>query len=756
MNPAKDTSKSLEDTQSSRHVETADVDWEILAEHIERFLKDWETNGFGPRIIDHLPVEPTGLRRMVLIELIKVDMEQRYSSDGPLLRLEDYLAEIPELNTPAGMPVDLIYEEYHVRQASGETFIVKDWLQRFPEQAQEVRQLLQLEDPDTASRTGADLSDAYSAGDHIGDFYLMSALGTGAFGSVFLARQESMQRMVALKVSSDKGTEAQTLAQLDHPNIVRVYDQVRLPEQDLRLLYMQFAAGGTLQAVVRASRTAGNKDGRIIEQCIQEALNHTGVLSAENISLKGGLADKSWPEVTCQLGMELAQALHYAHQQNILHRDVKPANVLLAANGTAKLADFNISFSSEVEGDSPEASFGGSLAYMSPEQLEACHPAHATQPTDLDARSDVFALGILLWELMYGKRPYDDESAMGGWSETLTAMVALRRAGVGTPPSTPHTHHAMEEQLLSILKRCLAPNPADRFQTANELARQLGLCLQPRVARLMHNSQRGWRRQAVLWPLAAFLLAAIGPHVLAAAFNFQYNDVEIQQDPILQAIKNEFTMTALVVNGIAFPIGFLFCIWYSKPVVTRLRQAADTLTTDDIASARLRGFQLSRFVTVLGITEWLIAGMVYPIALNILTKGLLHPKWYFHFVGSLLICGLVAAAYPFFMTATLTIKSFLPALLHSDRLRAADVVQLQRLSEQSTWSLYLAGGVPAVGMMILLMTQQTTTANSSFALTVLSIVGAAGFALILSLSKSLQSDIEALLEASRMFPDDAE
>lgn len=754
MNQAKDTSKSLEDTQSSLHVETADVDWEILAEHIERFLEEWEANGFGPRIIDHLPAKPTALRRMVLIELIKVDMEQRYNTDGPVLRLEDYAEEIPELNQSGGMPVDLIYEEYHVRQASGETIITEDWLQRFPDQAQEIRQLLQLEDPETVSRTGADLSDAYSPGDHIGDFYLMSALGTGAFGSVFLARQESMQRMVALKVSSDKGTEAQTLAQLDHLNIVRVYDQVRLPEQDLRLLYMQFAEGGTLQAVVRASRTAAQKDGRIIEQCIADALNHTGVLSAENISLKSGLADKSWPEVTCQLGMELAQALHYAHQQNILHRDVKPANVLLAANGTAKLADFNISFSSEVEGDSPEASFGGSLAYMSPEQLEACHPAHATQPTDLDARCDVFSLGILLWELIYGKRPYDDESATGGWSEMLTAMVALRHAGVGAAPSTPQ--NAVEEQLLSILKRCLAPDPADRFQTANELARQLGLCLQPRVARLMHNSQRGWRRQAVLWPLAAFLLAAIGPHLLAAAFNFAYNDVEIQQDPVLQAVTGEFQMTALVVNGIAFPIGFLFCIWYSKPVVVRLRQTADTATQDNIASVRLRAFQLSRFVTVLGITEWLIAGMVYPIALNILTKGLLETKWYFHFVGSLLICGLVAAAYPFFMTATLTIKSFLPSLLQSDRLRAADVTQLQRLSGQSTWSLYLAGGVPAVGMMILLMTSQTTTANSSFALTVLSIAGAVGFALILSLSKSLQMDIEALLEASRMLPEDSE
>jgi len=751
MNQAKDTSQHLQDTQPSLQVDTADVDWEVLAEHIERFLEEWEANGFGPRITNHLPNKHGSLRRQTLVELIKVDLEQRYGSDGPVLRLEDYLAENPELAVPDGMPSELIYEEYHVRQAAGETIITDEWLQRFPDKADEVRKLLNLEESSEASVTGSQLSQTYQPGDHLDDFYLMSALGTGAFGSVFLARQESMQRMVALKVSGDKGTEGQTLAQLDHPNIVRVYDQVRLPEQKLRMLYMQFAAGGTLQAVVRASRTAKIKSGEVVEQCVKDALDHTGVMSSDNVSLKGGLKEKSWAEVTCQMGMEIAQALHYAHGQGILHRDVKPANVLLAANGTAKLADFNISFSSEVEGDSAEASFGGSLAYMSPEQLEACNPTHTTAPTDLDARSDVFSLGILLWELMYGHRPYNDESVSGSWSESLEGMTALRRDGVGDPETKPT--NAIEQQLLSILKRCLEADPSNRFQSADELARQLGLCLQPRVAALMHGSQSGWRGTAVLWPLTAFLLAAIGPHVLAAVFNFFYNDVEIKRQ--LPTLADQFTMIVLAVNAIAFPIGFWFCIRFSRPVVNAIRRQNHAQTATDLTTARLRAFQLSRFVTVLGITEWMIAGLAYPIALHALTGGLQNQGyWYAHFIGSLLICGLIAAAYPFFMTATLTIRAFLPSLLKHDRLRPGDVTELHGLSEQAAWSLYLAGGVPAAGIMILLTTQEATNENSAFALWVLSLVGAVGFAIILSLSKSLQSDIEALLEASRMMQED--
>ncbi|MFY9253526.1 MAG: protein kinase, partial [Fuerstiella sp.] len=245
--------------QSSFNSETTDADWEILAQHLEEFLAQWDALGYGPHIADHLPQSDARQRRFVLIELIKADLEYRHGSGGPALVLEDYLAEYPELGVPDGMPVELIHEEYHIRSnSSGETIDVQQCIARFPDKAEEIARVFQLEQTDT-SRTGASLAETYKPGDHIDDFYLMSALGTGAFGSVFLARQESMQRTVALKVSRDKGTEAQTLAQLDHPNIVRVYDQTRLPEQDLRLLYMQFAAGGTLQSVVKASQAVQHK-----------------------------------------------------------------------------------------------------------------------------------------------------------------------------------------------------------------------------------------------------------------------------------------------------------------------------------------------------------------------------------------------------------------------------------------------------------------------------------------------------------------
>lgn len=727
--------------------ESPDDSADVLTVHLEAFLQAWETNGYGPCLADHLPDAADPDRSLVLIELIKADLEYRYRSDGPVLRLEDYQAEHPELVEPDGMPVELIFEEYHFRSRCSDNAVdVNDCLTRFPDKADEIRRGLFVEQPGSRSLSGRQLSEMYQPGDHIGDFYLMSTLGIGAFGCVFLARQESMQRLVALKVSSDRGTEAQTLAQLDHPNIVRVYDQVRVPDQDLRLLYMHFAAGGTLQAVVKAASVAETKDGHIVADCIARALEKTGVLSSQHLSLKNEMADKPWADVTCLMGMELAQALQDAHRQGVLHRDVKPANVLLEADGTARLADFNISFHADVESDDAATSFGGSLAYMSPEQLAACDPNHEIQPCDLDERSDIYSLGILLWELMYGSRPFADEVDSEGWSETLSGMRQLRTDGVSDPPRPPAS--ATEELLLSILLRCLESDPAARYRNAGELAQELNLCRQPRIAQLIQKSQTGWQSVALAWPLLAFLFAAVAPHVAAAIFNLYYNEQQIIAN-LGQGEQQRFTQLVIIINGIAFSVAFAFCIAYSAPVISALRAQRLQLISVHTA-ARLRSLRLSRFVTILGITEWIIAGMAYPLAIRFsVSTGRLDAIDGVHFFGSLLICGLLAAAYPFYLTATLVMRAFVPAMLRHNQLTQRDTKRLRQLCDQSAWSLYLAGGVPTVAILILQTAQQDGDEVGKLTLQLLSILGAFGFALMLRLSKTLQQDTQALLDAGR-------
>ena len=129
---------------------------------------------------------------------------------------------------------------------------------------------------------------------------------------------------------------------------------------------------------------------------IDEGLQRRGESRPSGSSLRTWTAAATWPEAVCRLGAKTARALDHAHRLGVLHRDVKPANILVTPEGSPKLADFNVSYSGAVTGATPEAYFGGSLAYMSPEQLEACKPTGTHRADELDGRSDLYALGIVL------------------------------------------------------------------------------------------------------------------------------------------------------------------------------------------------------------------------------------------------------------------------------------------------------------------------------------------------------------------------
>ncbi len=295
-----------------------------------------------------------------------------------------------------------------------------------------------------------------------------------------------MQRLVALKISADQGVEPQTLAQLDHPHIVRVYDQRQLPEDKVRLLYMQYVAGGTLQDALRHLKTMPRSTwtGQALIAAIDKCLLDRGEAPAYDSPHHKELTTLSWPQVVCCLGEQLAGALDYAHKRNVLHRDIKPANILLSAEGHAKLVDFNVSFCGEVDGASPATFFGGSLVYMSPEQLEACDPHHERTPAELDGRSDIYSLGVLLYELLTGEKPFGAEYVTGNWQQTLSGMIARRRAGLEKAKQLSTRNGTVKDNgcpqlLLHAIDRCLQPDVTDRFSSAGELARQLRWAAQP-------------------------------------------------------------------------------------------------------------------------------------------------------------------------------------------------------------------------------------------------------------------------------------
>src|SRR5262245_38732098 len=500
-----------------------------VAQRIDALTEAWKGDDLPPNLAEFVPEGPAGLRRLVLSELIKVDLEYRWRHHELPKQVEEYIEEFPEVAQNGQVPCDLIYEEFHIRNQTPEAASPDEYYRRFPKQAERLKRMMTID----ANRFGSTTLVAghrqanFEVGQQIDDFDLLVQLGKGSFGSVFLARQKSMQRLVALKISRDRGVEPQTLAQLDHPNIVRVYDQRVVPESKVQLMYMQHVAGGTLHDVLEGVRQlpAPLRTGKIVVDSIDRALDRHGESAPADSPSRRRLAAASWPEVVCWIGSRLAGALEYAHSRGVLHRDVKPANVLLAADGSPKLVDFNVSFSSKLEGATPAAYFGGSLSYMSPEQIEAYNPDHSRQPDELDGRSDVYSLGIVLWELLTGSRPFSDEHLEDCLYDTpklLAQLTARRRAGL-TPAAMAALPPDLPPGLQQVLTSCLAPDVADRPANAGQLARQLELCLQPHVQRLLRPRPGSWRERFRRWPFWFFVTIGLAPSAAFSYANLRFN-----------------------------------------------------------------------------------------------------------------------------------------------------------------------------------------------------------------------------------------
>ncbi len=723
-------------------LDAADDVWDQLAQWLDSFAEAWKLAGRSPGLAEYAPARPAELRRLALVELIKLDLEYRSEAGHSRRSIEDYCCEFPEL-ARGGVPADLLYEEFHIRRSAGEVVRPSEYEERFPEQKEALRQLLQLDGPtaSTALHAASPPADV-EAGARIDDFDLLAKLGKGAFATVFLARQCSLQRLVALKISCNKGSEPQTLAQLDHPNIVRVYDQRILPERNLRLLYMKCVPGGTLEQAIDWSRQYPReiRVGRTLLEVVDRALDLRGETPPAESGVRERLAAADWPETVCHVGFQLALALEYAHARGVLHRDLKPANILLTAEAVPQLVDFNISFCSKIEGATPAAYFGGSLAYMSPEQLEACDPLHPRTPESLTGPSDVYSLGVVLWEMLTGDRPFTDEKLDGGWSQTLAAMVQRRKQGPDV--SALRAQSGFMRELAPVLIKCIQADVALRYATAAELAGDLRLCLHPEAQQLLRPAPGGWvsrlRRRAPL----VLLATALGPNLPTAVFNFIYN-----RNHIMQRFPDSYGLfwnVQTVINAIAFPVGIAIVLALVWPVVRALHGGppAERERGRPLAELRYRSLRIGHYIAILAIVEWSVAGMAYPVAMH-LGGVKLTLAGNMHFFSSLVLCGLVAAAYPFFLATAFSVRAVYPAFVEPFHMSSADVADLDRL-QRWTW-LYLVLGllVPmlAVALMVTLGGQQHRAM-----LAVISGSSLAGFVLLVGLARYLQLTLARLRE----------
>ncbi len=443
------------------------------------------------------------------------ELRERWRRGEPV-RAEAVLERYPELRDQPDKALDVIYEEYLQRTADGDPHAEEDLLRRFAPWEQALRMLLEC---DRLLRPVDSRSDYPAVGDRLGEFSLLSELGQGAYGRVFVASQSGLaDRLVVLKLTPLEGVEHLSLARLQHTNIVPVYSVVDDAEHRLRMLVMPYFGRTTLATLLNwlADIPLAARRGEHLVAALDAAHDPQLPVPA-TAPIRQMLAHVSYTQAVCWIGACLADGLQYAHDRGLIHLDVKPSNVLLATDGQPMLLDFHLARAAIPCEQTVVGRLGGTLEYMAPEQREAMLALQESRPigTAVDARADVFALGALLYELL--------------------ASVPL-----GDPRVQPlnRTNPQVSRGLCDLVAKCQSPAPAQRYASASQLAEDLRrhLADQP----LAHVANRSlaerwhkWRRRQPhtirLAGLSGVVVAAISIAAGSAALQFRHRTAEAEQ-----------------------------------------------------------------------------------------------------------------------------------------------------------------------------------------------------------------------------------
>jgi serine/threonine-protein kinase len=459
--------------------------WHELERAVERFERAWE-EGSRPTLDDYLPADET-VRSAVVIELAHAELEYRLRAGEPA-RAEEYLRKYPEMGHDRAAALELIAAEHEIRSSQDSALRIAEYFDRFPEYTPELRARFEsglaltttqppagqtsqaaletsVPDPEPAAksvsavprvrlrapRDEADpplLPPAATLPDHAGRCAIIGEIARGGMGAVLKGHDPELGRDLAVKILLDKYedqpeltrrflVEAQVSGQLQHPGIVPIYD-VGLLLDRRPYFTMKLIRGRTLAALLAERPGAGQDLPRFLK-----------------------------------IFEQVCQTLAYAHARGVIHRDLKPMNVMVGAFGEVQVMDWGLakvlgaagvaevsatSATADNEGQTRAGSIVGTPAYMPPEQARG-------DTAQLDERCDVFGLGAILCEILTGAPPYTSPSRQLIFRQAEQGRLddAFRRLdGCGA-----------DGELLRLAKNCLAVQLEDRPRDAGVVAREV-------------------------------------------------------------------------------------------------------------------------------------------------------------------------------------------------------------------------------------------------------------------------------------------
>jgi serine/threonine protein kinase/WD40 repeat protein len=442
-------------------------------------------------------------------------------------------------------------EEYLAALEEGRTPDRSDFEARYPELVADLAECLDgLEMMHAVTPTAREDGTPQAAtlvGVPLGDYRILREVGRGGMGVVYEAEQLSLRRRVALKVLPFAATldpkqrqrfhnEAQAAAHLHHPNIVPVYAVGC--ERGVHYYAMQFIDGQTVADLIGHRRRAAGLTAGELEETDFRAMADEAGAPVPALLAPAGPTDSTQPaavfsterpaqgpgffRTVARFGVQAALALEYAHQTGVIHRDVKPANLLLDARGNVWVTDFGLAQVRGQPGLTATGDLLGTLRYMSPEQASARHGL-------VDHRSDVYALGATLYELLTLRPAVPGE----------TRGEVLRHLLLEEPRPPRRLDPAVPPELETVVLKALAKDPEERYATAQDLADDLQRCLedQPIRARppgVVQRARRWLRRHRPLAIAAALTAAVLLGAVLFVTVAFALQKQQLAEQNALQ------------------------------------------------------------------------------------------------------------------------------------------------------------------------------------------------------------------------------
>lgn len=475
-----------------------------LDEYLDEFDRHWQ-EGFAPRVQDFLAsceqYHPSiAEKRYLILEALRIDIEYRWSrpdaamastmdigEDSPGLpghpKIEDYQRVLGLDDLTTEELIDLVKDEFRARCQSGHNVELAEYRERFPDlpprfesQLKRIAKQIQVEQAQTSTdqlfgftttRSSAFSSGAIpSAGVEFGGYLVLDRIGSGAMGLVFHARHTRLGRDVALKVIRSGAfatraeirrlyREAEAAAKLDHKGIVPIYEVGR--EGPLHFFSMAYVDGSDLDREVRDSPMSPVKAARLVAS--------------------------------------VSEAVDYAHGQGVVHRDLKPGNILVDRDGQPRVTDFGLAreFSAD-ERLTIQGEVLGTPGYMPPEQA-------AGESRNVNAAGDIYSLGAVLYRIVTGRPPF----------QAATQLETIQQVLEDAPVAPRLLNRSIPRDLENIILKCLEKDPPRRYRTAGELAEDLNRFLRgdPTLARPLGPVRRALRTVRKN-PRPVVLMLAIG------------------------------------------------------------------------------------------------------------------------------------------------------------------------------------------------------------------------------------------------------